>query len=84
MRKLIAILTICIFSITAFTGCFFKRTEPTVDMSTFTDCGEETFIKALVTVGIPQAELEVDMIDREYLDVERAGKLMAILKETIG
>ena len=34
-------------------------------------------------VGIPQAELEVDMIDREYLDVERAGKLMAILKETI-
>ena len=34
-------------------------------------------------VGIPQAELEVDMIDREYLDVERAGKLMAILKETV-
>ncbi|MDO4877166.1 MAG: 2-hydroxyacyl-CoA dehydratase family protein [Oscillospiraceae bacterium] len=34
-------------------------------------------------VGIPQAELEVDRIDREYLDVERAGKLMAILKETV-
>lgn len=35
-------------------------------------------------VGIPQAELEVDMIDREYLDVERAKALMEILKETIG
>ena len=34
-------------------------------------------------VGIPQAELEVDMIDREYLDVERAKALMGVLKETI-
>ena len=34
-------------------------------------------------IGIPQAELEVDMIDRGFLDVERARALMAVLKETI-
>lgn len=54
MRKLFAIITICIFSLTAFSGCLLKRSEPTVDMSAFTDCGEEKFIKALVTVGIPE------------------------------
>jgi len=63
MRKLFAMLTICILSFAAFTGCGFKRSEPTVDMSSFTDCGEETFIKALETVGIPK---EKHTIHREH------------------
>lgn len=34
-------------------------------------------------VGIPQVELEMDMIDREYLDVEKARRQMDLLKETL-
>lgn len=34
-------------------------------------------------VGIPQVELEIDMIDRTFLDVEKAKKHMELLKETI-
>lgn len=32
-------------------------------------------------VSLPQIELEIDMIDRNYLDIEKAKKQMAILKE---
>lgn len=32
---------------------------------------------------IPQAELEIDMIDRTYLDLKKAGKAMELLKETV-
>lgn len=34
-------------------------------------------------VGIPQIELEIDMIDRTFLDVEKAKKRMELLKEMI-
>lgn len=34
-------------------------------------------------VGLPQAELEIDMIDRTYLDVGKAKKQIAVLKEMI-
>lgn len=34
-------------------------------------------------VGIPQVELEIDMIDREFLDVEKAKKQMEILKAAV-
>lgn len=34
-------------------------------------------------VSIPQAELEVDMIDRCYLDMEKAKDRMMLLKETV-
>ncbi len=54
MRKLFAVLTVCILTLTAFSGCSLRFSEPEVDMSAFTDCGEETFIKALETVGIPK------------------------------
>ncbi|MBR6488026.1 MAG: hypothetical protein IKT20_03880 [Clostridiales bacterium] len=54
MRKLFVLITICILSFAAFTGCGIGSAEPSVDMSTLTDCGEETFINALVTVGIPK------------------------------
>ena len=63
MRKLFAIVIICTLSLASFAGCAFKASEPTVDMSTFTDCGEETFIKALETVGIPK---EKHTIHREH------------------
>ncbi len=34
-------------------------------------------------IGLPQVELEIDMIDREYLDMDRAGELMGILREIL-
>ena len=34
-------------------------------------------------VGIPQIELEMDMIDRTYLDVDAAKRKMEPLKETL-
>lgn len=34
-------------------------------------------------IGLPQVELEMDMIDRTFLDVERAKAQMEILKETL-
>ncbi len=34
-------------------------------------------------IGIPQAELEIDMIDRSFLSVEKAKKQIDLLKETI-
>jgi benzoyl-CoA reductase/2-hydroxyglutaryl-CoA dehydratase subunit BcrC/BadD/HgdB len=34
-------------------------------------------------VGIIQAELEIDMIDREYLDIDKAGKLVSVMKESL-
>ncbi len=34
-------------------------------------------------VGLPQVELEIDMIDRTYLDVGKARKQIALLKEMI-
>ena len=34
-------------------------------------------------VGIPQAEIEIDMIDRNYLNVDRAKAQLALLKETV-
>lgn len=34
-------------------------------------------------VGIPQIELEIDMIDRNFLNVEKAKQQMEILKESI-
>lgn len=34
-------------------------------------------------VAIPQAELEIDMIDRNYLDMEKARNQIELLKETV-
>ena len=34
-------------------------------------------------VGIIQTELEIDMIDREFLDLDRAKKLVAVMKESL-
>lgn len=34
-------------------------------------------------VDLPQAELEIDMIDRDYLDTEKARSRIGLLKETI-
>jgi len=34
-------------------------------------------------VGIPQAEIEIDMIDRNYLNIDRAKAQLALLKETV-
>ena len=34
-------------------------------------------------IGIPQAELEIDMIDRSFLDVEKAGKQIELLREMV-
>ena len=63
MRKLFAFLTVCIMTFAALTGCGMKFSEPSVDMSSFTVCGEEKFISALETVGIPKDKLK---IHRDY------------------
>ena len=34
-------------------------------------------------INIPQAELDMDMIDRAYLDLEKARKALELLKETV-
>ena len=34
-------------------------------------------------VGIVQTELEIDMIDREFLDLDRAKSLVAVMKESL-
>ena len=34
-------------------------------------------------IKIPQAELDMDMIDRAYLDLEKARKALELLKETV-
>ncbi|MDE6960304.1 MAG: 2-hydroxyacyl-CoA dehydratase family protein [Lachnospiraceae bacterium] len=34
-------------------------------------------------IEIPQAELEIDMIDRNYLDMDKACGIIALLKETV-
>ncbi len=34
-------------------------------------------------IGIPQAELEIDMIDRNFLSLEKAKKQIDLLKETV-
>lgn len=34
-------------------------------------------------INIPQAELEIDMIDRNYLDIEKARDQIELLKETV-
>ena len=34
-------------------------------------------------IDIPQAELEIDMIDRTYLDVEKAKRLIQLMKDTV-
>lgn len=34
-------------------------------------------------VKLPQAELDIDMIDREYLNVDKAGGQIELLKETV-
>lgn len=34
-------------------------------------------------IGIPQAELEIDMIDREFLNIERAKRQIGVLLESI-
>ena len=34
-------------------------------------------------VGIPQAEIEIDMIDRTWLNMEKAKAQIALLKETV-
>ena len=34
-------------------------------------------------VGIPQAEIEIDMIDRNYLNIDRAKAQLALLMETV-
>ena len=34
-------------------------------------------------IGIPQAELEIDMIDRSFLSLEKAKKQIDLLKETV-
>ena len=36
-----------------------------------------------MNIKIPQAELEIDMIDRNFLDVNNAEKQIAILKDTL-
>ncbi len=40
------------------------------------------FVSA-INIGVPQAELEIDMIDRTYLDNDKAQNLIALLKETV-
>lgn len=40
------------------------------------------FVSA-INVGLPQAELDIDMIDREYLDVEKAKMRLTILKDSV-
>lgn len=54
MRKIFALLLTMVMTAAAFTGCSIRFSEPSVDMSAFTDCGEDNFIKALETVGIPK------------------------------
>jgi hypothetical protein len=34
-------------------------------------------------IGIPQAEIEIDMIDRTFLDTEKAGMQIALLKDMV-
>ena len=34
-------------------------------------------------IALPQAELEIDMIDRNYLDMKRAMEQLELLKETV-
>jgi len=34
-------------------------------------------------IELPQAELEIDMIDRRYLDIDKAKKQIELLKETV-
>lgn len=54
MRRIFALLTICVIMVAAFTGCSARLKEPDVDMSSFTVCGEDRFISALETVGVPK------------------------------
>ena len=54
MRKFIASVLTCIVLAAVLTGCGFKFSEPSVDMSSFTACSEETFISALEKVGVPK------------------------------
>ena len=63
MRRIVALLTACIMALTALTGCNFKFSEPSVDMSAFTVCSEDSFITALETVGVPQ---EKHVIHRDH------------------
>ena len=34
-------------------------------------------------IGIPQAELEIDMIDRKFLDTDKAARVIDLLKDTV-
>ena len=63
MRRIAALLTACIMALTALTGCNFKFSEPSVDMSAFTVCSEDSFITALETVGVPK---EKHVIHRDH------------------
>ena len=59
MRKLFALLTAFIMALAAFAGCSLSSKEPDVDMSSFIVCGEDRFISALETVGIPRDKHKV-------------------------
>ena len=63
MRKITALLIACIMTLTALTGCGIRLSEPSVDMSSFTVCSEDTFVKALETVGVPK---EKHVIHRDH------------------
>ena len=59
MRKLFALLTAFIMTVSAFTGCSGNLKEPEIDMNSFTVCGEDKFISALETVGVPRDKHKV-------------------------
>ena len=59
MRRITALLIACIMTITSLTGCAIRFSEPKVDMSTFAVCGEDTFISALETVGVPKEKHKI-------------------------
>ena len=63
MRKIFALLMTCIMTVAAVTGCNMRFSEPTVDMSSFAFCGEDKFISALETVGVPK---EKHVIHRDH------------------
>ena len=63
MRKILALLFICIMTVAACTGCGVKFSEPSVDMSAFTVCKEDAFISALEKVGVPK---EKQTIHRDH------------------
>ena len=73
MRKIFALLTACVMAVAALTGCSLRQKEPEVDMSAFTVCGEDKFISALETVGIPREKHKIHKDHKiKFVDEETA------------